>query len=351
MPIIACPERLNDCQCDDDPIRNFSAELPDSDTYIGLYDFTVSGGVPPFSGTNLGNVFRQQGCFAICYSEVSQLEADLCALAQAQLCSMDSNNPTRDPDGNPVQIFGNHANSCRVRCSDYRVCQPGECLGDQTFTWTVNPNTIYALSQVLADRLAYETACQQAKLHIICISTTTLLPGCVDSTYRQQLSAHGGVPFNFLDLTTGCSQDAAAGDRVFDDPVPYMWTVVAGSLPAGLELRECTGIIKGTPTAPGTYTFTVQATDAIGSYQTQQLTMCVLSITNTDPLADAPIGTAYSVQLLETPGDIGSEVWELVSGSLPPGLTMSVLGVISGTPTGSSPGEYVFTVRVTTVCA
>jgi hypothetical protein len=42
---------------------------------------------------------------------------------------------------------------------------------------------------------------------------------------------------------------------------PYTWSLVAGALPPGLELSESPGRITGTPTAAGTFTFTVRVTD------------------------------------------------------------------------------------------
>jgi hypothetical protein len=43
-------------------------------------------------------------------------------------------------------------------------------------------------------------------------------------------------------------------------PLYGNWTVTAGALPAGLTLSS-DGVLKGTPTASGRFTFTVQATD------------------------------------------------------------------------------------------
>jgi hypothetical protein len=69
----------------------------------------------------------------------------------------------------------------------------------------------------------------------ISVATTALAAGSVRQAYQATLQATGGTG-----LTT--------------------WTIVSGSLPAGLALSN--GIISGTPSAVGTSTFTVQAADA-----------------------------------------------------------------------------------------
>jgi putative cell wall-binding protein/GH18 family chitinase len=43
------------------------------------------------------------------------------------------------------------------------------------------------------------------------------------------------------------------------------WSIISGSLPAGLELNAATGAITGTPSAANTFNITVQATDSNGS--------------------------------------------------------------------------------------
>ena len=53
--------------------------------------------------------------------------------------------------------------------------------------------------------------------------------------------------------------------EVFGDTNRYTWTVTDGSLPDGLELRETSGRILGTPTIAGTYNFTIQVDDGFNT--------------------------------------------------------------------------------------
>jgi plastocyanin domain-containing protein len=159
------------------------------------------------------------------------------------------------------------------------------------------------------------------------VDTTSLPPGAVTAPYRQALGVSGG---------TG----------------PYAWSVVPGTLPPGLSL-SATGTISGTPTASGSYAFTVTVADATGATATKALSITVsdpqLMITTTS-LPSGTVGTSYS-QAVDVDGVFPPFVWSVVSGSLPPGLSLPTAtagnGTISGTPTTA--GTYSFTVQVTDV--
>jgi hypothetical protein len=128
---------------------------------------------------------------------------------------------------------------------------------------------------------------------------------------------------------------------------PYTFAITSGALPAGLTLGAG-GLLAGTPTAGGTFTFTVTATDAstgAGPYtgaQTYSLGIAPARLTLTPTsLPDGTVGTAYS-QPVTAAGGISPYTYALTSGTLPTGLVLSAGGVLAGTPTAG--GFFVFTI-------
>ncbi len=95
------------------------------------------------------------------------------------------------------------------------------------------------------------------------ITTATLPPPVLGSPYSIQLSAAG-----------------SGG--------PFTWSLINGSLPNGLTLSTA-GLISGTPTAPGTFTFTLQVTDSLNNSTSVPFTLTVpqvpLSLTIQAPAA------------------------------------------------------------------
>ena len=139
---------------------------------------------------------------------------------------------------------------------------------------------------------------------------------------------------------------------------PYTWTVVSGTLPPGLSLSTA-GVISGTPTddTGSPYGFTVQLEDSVSATTTANLSITILGVAPPPPIIDpivlptGTVGQLYPDQTLTVTGGLGPYDWSIASGALPPGLTLSSAGVISGTPTSEIGSPFAFTVQVTDAMA
>ena len=122
------------------------------------------------------------------------------------------------------------------------------------------------------------------------------------------------------------------------------YTRTAGTLPPGLTLTTA-GVLSGTPTTAGTYTGTVTASNGTAPNSQQNFSITIApalvapTITSAAP-AGGIVGIAYSHTYTAT----GSPTitYTRTAGTLPPGLTLTTAGVLSGTPTTA--GTYTGTV-------
>jgi hypothetical protein len=80
--------------------------------------------------------------------------------------------------------------------------------------------------------------------------TSSLPAGLTGAAYHQAMVAGFGFP-------------------------PYSWSLVSGSLPAGLSLNPGSGVLAGAALRPGVYSFSVQATDSLGSTKVLRLALTV----------------------------------------------------------------------------
>ena len=124
------------------------------------------------------------------------------------------------------------------------------------------------------------------------IQTTELVNGVKDRAYQEQLEGSVGL----------------------------IWGVESGELPAGLTLTSA-GLLSGTPTEGGSYTFTVSATSGTKTATRE-----------------------YSIEIYTQDVPVTSVIWS--AENLPEGLSLSQSGVLSGTPT--TLGLYTSTITVRT---
>lgn len=119
----------------------------------------------------------------------------------------------------------------------------------------------------------------------------------------------------------------------------------ATGLPDGFVLTE-QGVLGGTPTAASTSTVTITASSG-GETASRDLILEVVDNPNLlivpRTLAKAQFDQPYTEQL-ESTGGVAPIVWVVRSGDMPPGLTLSTEGQISGTP--MSAGEFRFVVEI-----
>ena len=126
------------------------------------------------------------------------------------------------------------------------------------------------------------------------------------------------------------------------------WTLTSGDVPSGLTFNAGTGVLSGTPTETGTFTFTLKAYLSSSQTHTKTFTLTVepsLVITTSSYLPDGYAGKSYEGITLSTDIEYGTLVtW--TAEDMPDGLTIGPrTGTISGTP--STEGYYTFTVTAT----
>src|SRR5204862_3246099 len=135
------------------------------------------------------------------------------------------------------------------------------------------------------------------------ITPTSLPAGAVGVPYSVQLTAANGTP-------------------------PYSnWTVSTGALPPGLNLNNNTGVISGTPTfSPGgTFNFSVTVEDArksISAPQSYSIVIAGAISISTASLPSTSVSGLYSAQLTAIGGTPPYGNWQVVTGTLPGGLTL-----------------------------
>ncbi|HEY6465968.1 MAG TPA: putative Ig domain-containing protein [Candidatus Acidoferrales bacterium] len=239
---------------------------------------------------------------------------------------------TSIPQDGTVVITATVANDTSNSGVSWTLSGIGSLSGSSktSVTYTA-PATVASPTMVTVHAASVEFPSQTASIQItveppVSITTTALPAGNYGSPYSGTINASGGV-------------------------APFTWTISAGSLTTGLNLGSSTTnsiTIAGTPTVEANSSFAIKVTDSVGSTATQALSIAIgaplpLSVTTTS-LPSASLNVAYTATTLQASGGVPPYSWSLFSGVLPPGLSLSTGGTISGTPTQA--GLFAFTVFV-----
>jgi len=124
---------------------------------------------------------------------------------------------------------------------------------------TSSATSPYVFTVIMKDTSGVTAAPQQFSIgtaspsSLAIVSAATLPPGTVGIAYSQPMTGMAGTP-------------------------PYQWNVTQGSLPPGITLTSAAAsaaLLAGTPSAAGTYTFSVQVTDSANATVTRQFTVTI----------------------------------------------------------------------------
>lgn len=185
--------------------------------------------------------------------------------------------------------------------------------------------------------------------------TVTVLPCAFIALLTLGLAGCGGSGSGQPSPTTQAPAITSANNTTFTEGVASSFSVTAtgaptpsitesGTLPGGVTFNA--GTLSGTPTASGTFHVTFTASNGVSPNAVQNFTLTVnpptLAVTTTS-LPAGTVGTAYN-QTLTATGGVTPYKWGLTAGSLPAGLSLSSIGVISGSPSAASTSSFTVTV-------
>jgi len=161
------------------------------------------------------------------------------------------------------------------------------------------------------------------------------------------------VPGGAVSLSTPSPLPAGTGGVAYSltfvssgGAAPYTYTET-GALPVGMSMNPA-GMLSGTPTSSGTYSFTVTVNDAATqtAQKTYQLTINAPGIALApSTLPQGKVGTVFASTTVSASGGSAPYSYAVTSGAMPAGLTLTPAGVISGTPTAA--GSFNVTITAT----
>ncbi len=213
------------------------------------------------------------------------------------------------------------------------VLAPGEST-TVVFRVTVNANAPVGTIILNGADWGAEDFYLGGKSNIVTVTVSGTCPAITISP------AGGALPFG----VEGRAYSQAFTQTGGESPVTF--SVSAGQLPPGLTLNPSTGVLSGTATKAGSYSFTIRATGANGCTGAQDYTLLIyepctgIRIQPTQ-LTPATQGKTYLTQFFAS---FGVAPYVFSSNNLPSWLNLSSSGLLLGAPPAS--GTFSFTVNV-----
>lgn len=202
----------------------------------------------------------------------------------------------------------------------------GLTLNSNTGSITGTPSTSgsysFTVTATDANNITSSQSYSGTIVAVLAITTSSLSVPLLGQSYNQTINTTGGTS-------------------------PIVFSISSGALPSGLTLNTNTGAITGTPNTPGSYSFTITATDAnsITSSQSYSGTIAASLAITTSSLPAPLLGQSYN-QTVSTTGGTAPITFAISSGGLPDGLTLdSNTGNLTGVTNTS--GTYSFTITAT----
>ncbi|NYZ61326.1 putative Ig domain-containing protein [Luteimonas sp. SJ-16] len=311
---------------------------------VGPYGYSVTGALPPgltFVGDTLSGTPTAPGSYAFDITVTDSGATGVGApfsLTRSYTLEVPQPAITITPPALPDATAGvayAQALSAGGGVAPYLFSVSGGALpaglnltGEGRLSGTPTATGTYTFSVAAADangQSATRTYAMSVAVPALTMTPETLADSTAGSPYRQQFTAAGGIP-------------------------GYRYMISAGVLPAGLALAQDTGVVSGTPTQAGRFSFSITATDSTGGTPGSVTVAYTLAVSaplisiEPETLPQAQTTLAYS-QTLVARGGTAPYTYGVASGALPAGLALSTGGVLSGAPTVA--GSFTVSIQAT----
>ena len=222
-------------------------------TQAGTFTFTIS-----VTGEPLEEPIRRVGPSTVIAdssisTESSGLRAYTLTITPCTNCvtmQISPENPTVTPGGK-VQFTAAVSNTSNTGVTWSASAGTISAAGLFTAPNSTSTKSIPVTATSVADNAVHASAAATiSSTSVFTITTRSVPSATMAKPYSTSLTTSGGEP-------------------------PYQWSIVSGSLPAGVQLNSSTGTLSGSATQSGVFSFTVRGTDGLSQSAQQALTLDV----------------------------------------------------------------------------